>query len=73
MWWHRWQAVEAQLTEMKAELEDARALRREVDGVGDFSLILEADRAVTELEVSCNLACFTPSLLAASASRIVHN
>ncbi len=46
------QSVEAQLTEMKSELDDARALRREVDGVGDFSLILEADRAVTELEVS---------------------
>ena len=45
------QAVEAQLSEMKAELEEARELRREVDGLGDFSLILDADRTIASLEV----------------------
>ena len=46
--------MDAQLTELRAELKEARELRREVDGLGDFSLILDADRTISSLEVrSC--------------------
>ncbi len=42
--------MDAQLTELRAELEEARELRREADGLGDFALILDADRAISGIE-----------------------
>ncbi len=42
--------MDAQLIELRAELEEARELRREADGLGDFALILDADRAISSLE-----------------------
>ena len=48
--------MDAQLTELRAELGEARELRREVDGLGDFSLILDADRTISSLEARLNMA-----------------